>query len=111
MVIMYVTVELFVWMHILGSLKKKKFNLQVNVTSDFGTPESFCAEINGVNATVSNSDFRPGDSIMIVTLNISSTDVCSYSNVTVKVCAVRDNVSTPFSNPITVHVVGTFTFT
>ena len=107
--------QLIIVMHNLGLYDYEfSFNLQVNITSDFGTPEHFCVEINGVNATVSSSDFRPGDSInqtMIVTLNISSTDVCDYSNVTIKVCAVRDNMSTPFSNLITVHVLGKFSFT
>lgn len=84
-------------------------NLQVNNNSDLETPEHFCAEIhypNEVNTTtVCSSEFQPEDSInetLIVTFNISGVRFYNL-NVTVRISAIRDNVSSS-GNPISVYV-------
>ena len=97
-------------------LESSFVDLQFNISSDSeGNPQYICAEIKhpiGGNSTNCTSQYQhDGYHSLVVTVpwmfDPSVVNVCGL-NVTVRLRTIHENVSSPFSNPITVPV-GKFT--
>ena len=98
---------------IVDKLETSFFDLQFNISSDSeGNPQYICAEIKhpiGENTTTCTSRYQhDGYNSLVVTVHWmfdpSVVNVCGL-NVTVRLSAIHANMSSPFSNLITVPVV------